>query len=80
MGYMTKYERLALTMTSNLMQVVSGLLSQDAAKSELLSLHLPNLSQAERDDLKTDSKDVLAIAQQWTEHAKTLTSILEQNP
>ncbi len=79
MGYMTQFERMALNTAAELTQMVSALLVKDAAKSELLSLHLPNLTPEEREALNADSKGGMAVAQMIKENAKTLRLILEQN-
>jgi predicted aconitase len=51
---MTKYEKLALEMVTGLMGAVAALTAANGAKSELMSLHLPNLSPEEREELQDD--------------------------
>ena len=76
---MTKYEKLALEMITGLMGAVAALAAANGAKSELMSLHLPNLSPEQREELQNDSKVQLENAEQLRENVKSLKSILEQN-
>jgi hypothetical protein len=75
---MTKYEKLSLEMITGLMGAVAALAAANGAKSEMMSLHLPNLSPEQREELQEDSKIQLENAQQLRENAKSLKSILEQ--
>jgi len=76
---MTKYEKLALEMVAGLMGAVAALAAANGAKSELMSLHLPNLSPEQREELQDDSRIQLENAQQLRENVRSLRSILEQN-
>jgi hypothetical protein len=76
---MTKYEKLSLEMITGLMGAVAALAAANGAKSELLSLHLPNLSPEEREDLQDDSNIQFENARQLKENVKSLKSILEEN-
>ena len=76
---MTKYEKLGLEMITGLMGAVAALAAANGAKSELMSLHLPNLSPEQREELQNDSKIQLENAEQLRENVKSLKSILEQN-
>ncbi len=76
---MTKYEKLALEMITGLMGATAALAAANGAKSELLSLHLPNLSPEQKEELENDLKVQLESAQQLRENAKNLKLILEQN-
>jgi hypothetical protein len=76
---MTKYEKLALEMVTGLMGAVAALTAANGAKSELMSLHLPDLSTQEREELQNDLKVQLENAQQLRENVRSLKLILEQN-
>lgn len=76
---MTKYEKLALEMIAGLMGAAAALATANGAKSELLSLHLPNLTPEERQELQDDLQVQLENAQQLKESVKSLKLILEQN-
>jgi len=76
---MTKYEKLSLEMITGLMGAVAALAAANGAKSELMSLHLQNLSPEEREELQDDSKIQLENAEQLRENVKSLKAILEQN-
>ncbi|HEV2456329.1 MAG TPA: hypothetical protein VGY98_18845 [Verrucomicrobiae bacterium] len=76
---MTKYEKLALEMIAGLMGAVAALVTANGAKSELISLHLPDLSPEQRKELQDDLQIQLENAQQLRENAKSLRMILEQN-
>lgn len=77
---MTKYEKLALEMVTGLMGAVAALTAANSAKSELMSLHLPNLSPEQREELQDDSNIQLENARQLRENVDSLKLILEQNP
>lgn len=77
---MTKYEKLALEMVTGLMGAVAALTAANSAKSELMSLHLPNLSPEQREELQDDSNIQLENARQLRENVESLKLILEQNP
>ena len=76
---MTKYEKLSLEMITGLMGAVAALAAANGAKSELLSLHLPNLSPEEREELQDDIEIQLENARQLRENVESLKLILEQN-
>jgi len=76
---MTKYEKLSLEMITGLMGAVAALTAANGAKSELLSMHLPNLSPEEREELQDDVKIQLENARQLRENVNSLKLILEQN-
>jgi predicted aconitase len=76
---MTKYERLALEMVTGLMGAVAALTAANGAKSEMMSLHLPNLTPEEREELEDDLKVQMENAQQLRENVQSLKLILEQN-
>jgi predicted aconitase len=76
---MTKYEKLSLEMITGLMGAVAALAAANGAKSELMSLHLQNLSPEEREELQDDSKIQFENAEQLRENVKSLKAILEQN-
>ena len=76
---MTKYEKLALEMVTGLMGAVAALTAANAAKSELMCLHLPNLSPEQREELQDDSEVQLENARQLRENVQSLKLILEQN-
>jgi hypothetical protein len=76
---MTKYEKLALEMITGLMGAVAALTAANGAKSELLSLHLPDLSPEQREELENDIKVQFESAQQLRQNVESLKLILEQN-
>lgn len=76
---MTKYEKFALEMITGLMGAVAALAAANGARSEMLSLHLPNLSPEEREELQDDFKVQMENAEQLRENVKNLKLILEQN-
>ena len=76
---MTKFEKLALEMTASLMEFVAALAKDSGAKSELMSLHLPNLSPEQRKELQEHLQIQLKSSQQLKEHVKTLKVILDKN-
>jgi hypothetical protein len=76
---MTKYEKLALEMVTGLMGAVAALTAANGAKSELLNLHLTDLSPEEKEELQNDIKIQLESAEQLRENARSLKLILEQN-
>ncbi len=76
---MTKYEKLALEMTAGLMNAVAALAVANGAKSELLSVNLPNLTPEQRQELQEDSEVQIANAQQLKNAAANLKLILENN-
>ncbi|HTV40625.1 MAG TPA: hypothetical protein VMF08_08620 [Candidatus Sulfotelmatobacter sp.] len=76
---MTKYEKLALEMIAGLTGAVAALVTANGVKSELISLHLPNLSEEQRKELQDDLQIQLENAQQLRENARSLRLILEQN-
>jgi len=73
---MTPHEKLALETTANLMDAIATLAAANGAKSELMSLHLPNLSLEQRKELQDDLQIQLGNAQQLKENAKNLRIIL----
>ena len=76
---MIKYEKLALEMVTGLMGAVAALTAANGAKSEMMSLHLPNLSPEEREELQDDIEIQLENARQLRENVQSLKLILEQN-
>lgn len=75
---MTKYEKLALDSIAAMCDVTAALLSDNGAKAEMLSQYLPGLSDAAREELKTQAEVQVTNARQLKENAQTLRAITAQ--
>ncbi|HVU32038.1 MAG TPA: hypothetical protein VHE61_01300 [Opitutaceae bacterium] len=75
---MTKYEKLALDSIAAMCDVTAALLSDNGAKAELLSQHLPDLTEEARADLRTQAEVQVSNARQLKENAATLRAITAQ--
>ncbi len=76
---MTKYEKLALDSIAAMCEVTAALLSDNGAKAELLSQHLPGLSEEDRAELKSQAEVQQNNARQLKENATTLRAIVAHN-
>jgi hypothetical protein len=76
---MTDIERLSLDTSAGLMESIAAFLTSDAGKIELLSVHLPGISQEVRDNLAWHSQSQLKNARQLKENAAQLRLVVEQN-
>lgn len=77
---MTKYEKLALDSIAAMCEVTAALLSDNGAKAELLSQHLPGLTDDMRQELIKQAEVQVTNARQLKENAVTLRAIVAQNP
>lgn len=75
---MTKYEKLALDSIAAMCDVTAALLTDNGAKAELLSQHLPGLSDEARDELRSQAEVQVTNAQTLRENAKALRAIAAQ--
>ena len=75
---MTPIEKLTLETSVSLVNTAASLLSQDSALLNLLAEHLPNLTEEQRVQLRSDSTLRLELARKQTENAKLLASVLER--
>lgn len=77
---MTKYEKLALDSIAAMCEVTAALLSDNGAKAQLLSEHLPGLNDEAREELRTQAEVQTSNARQLRENANTLRAITAQHP
>ena len=75
---MTQHEKLALETSAGLMESIAALLTSDAGKTQLLNLHLPGISQSDKDELYWQSESQLKNARQLKENAGQLRAIVER--
>lgn len=75
---MTKFEKLALESIAAMCDVTASLLSDNGMKADLLSQHLPGISEEMRTELTAQAEVQAANARQLKENARTLRLIAQQ--
>jgi hypothetical protein len=75
---MTPHEKLALKSIVSLTELTASLLEQDAASLILMADHLPDLTEEEKGQLRTDAQLRLKTSQSQKENAKSLASVVER--
>lgn len=75
---MTPIEKLTLESSASLMEVAAVLLNDCGVKSELLAVHLPDLTDEQRAELQEQREVQLQNAQQLRANAANLRLIVSQ--
>lgn len=75
---MTAIEKITLESSASLMDVAAILLNDCAVKSELLAVHLPDLTDEQRNELQEQREVQLQNAQQLRANAANLRLIVTQ--
>jgi broad specificity polyphosphatase/5'/3'-nucleotidase SurE len=76
---MTAIEKPALETSAEIIETMAAIIKDSAAKSELLSVNLPGLSESQRNELAELSKLQLRNSRQLKDNAQNLRTLIKQN-